>query len=134
MCVVKFNEYKLKIKYKDEKECNQIFLIDLENEQEIGYISFKLNNSPYKHAWLYKIEIEEKYQCNGFGTLLLKLFENYCIDNKIDYVEGKYYPLNKVAKPFYLKNNYKIEKEYYDTYVVKNLKEKNVLKIDELSK
>ena len=101
---------------------NDFCTIQLNTQSEqIGFINFKLNSKNPKSVWLNKIQIKEKYQSNGLANILLELFETYCKDKRYFTIEGKFYPENDHAKPFYEKNGYTIEKEYYDTYIYKDL-------------
>ena len=58
--------------------------------------------------------------------MLLKLFENDCIEHYVKVVEGKFYPHDEegdVVKSFYEKHGYSIYKDGYDTEIYKcNLK------------
>ncbi len=120
--------------YNEETKYNDIKLIDSNNKETIGYVNFKFNYSPIRSAWLNKIEVTPKYQSMGFGKVLLKLFERYCMESRIFYIEGKFFPENDHAKPFYLKNGYKIEKEYYETLITKTLNIKQKIDIEEMCK
>lgn len=121
----KIGEIKLEYNYDSMHIFNEIKLIDVSNNQEIGYINFKFYNEPYKYVWLNKIEVYKNYQSMGFGKFLLKCFEKFCIKNQYYNIEGKYYPENEFAKPLYIKNGYKIIKEYYETLLVKTLDKNN---------
>ena len=104
---------------------NVIKLLSLDYET-IGSLVYKFKSGM---AWLYKIEVEKKYQSDGFGHLLMSLFEEDCAKNRIKTIEGKFYPDNSHAKPFYLKRGYEIVKEYYDTYIFKTLNNSNHFEI-----
>ncbi len=88
---------------------------------EIGYVSFKIKK--FK-AWLQKIEVKPEYQSQKFGHLLIALFEEYLMERRCREVEGKFYPANHHAKPFYEKHGYTIEKDGYDTIIYKFLSTK----------
>ena len=58
---------------------NVIKLLSLDYET-IGSLVYKFKSGM---AWLYKIEVEKKYQSDGFGHLLMSLFEEDCAKNRI---------------------------------------------------
>ena len=103
-----------------EDDNKSIYLLN--DYEMIGSIDFKVYPEKQK-VWIYKIEVKEKYQSRGYGEELLKLFEDYCRKHRIFYVEGKFYPENDHARPFYIKHGYEIYKEYYSTYIYKDLRE-----------
>lgn len=73
------------------------------NGEIVGFLSFGIKD---KYAWLYKIETDEAYQHQGIGTALIYTMEYLLMLEGVKRVEAKYYPDNKFAKPFYLKNDY----------------------------
>ncbi len=126
----------VKVKYTHNENYNyyEIKLIDLKNNNLIGFVNYKFNYKGVKTAWLNLIKVEDNYQSKGFGNVLLKLFEKECINNRFYNIEGKFFPENDHAKPFYEKNGYKIEKEYYETLVTKLLNENQKIDIEEMCK
>jgi len=105
-----------------------------EHKNKLGFINFQILDksiwygSSHKTAWIYLIETEEKYQHKGIGKTLLDVMEYVAVLNKCENIEGKYYPTNEYAKPFYLKNGYSIEVDDYEQFVIKHLnKEENFL-------
>ncbi len=109
--------------------------IMLKKDKElIGLINFKFSREHGdKVAWIYVIEVKEKFQSKKFGDILINLFEDYCKKERIKRVEGKFYPTNMNARPFYLKHGYEIYKEDYETYILKVLdyiKENNSYKAE----
>ena len=89
-------------------------------KQEVARITFKTNNKN-RHIWLNKISTDEKYQHKGYGTALIYAFEYVAKVLKFDQIEGKYYPENQYAKPFYDKHEYAIYKDGYETFITKSL-------------
>jgi len=97
----------------------KISLVIESNKDEIGYVTFKIKTATHRIAWLQKIAVHEKYQSQKFGDMLIKLMEEYLIKHRCDEIEGKFFPTNHHARPFYKKHSYKIIKEDYETYIYK---------------
>lgn len=97
------------------------YTIKIMNENStMGYLTFKIKREGYNNSiWLNKIETYKKFAHQGVGTALIQLLEYFAYKNNLQYIEGKFYPDNEYAKPFYEKYSYKIEKEYYETFVSK---------------
>ena len=91
----------------------------IDNKETIGSITYIFNN---KIAWITKIEVSPQYRNKGIGSMLIKIFENDCVDNYIRSVEGKFYPDGETrenVENFYLKNGYSVEKGVDDPLVYK---------------
>ena len=62
--------------------------------------------------------------------MLIKLFENDCIEHYVREIEGKFYPHDEegdVVRVFYEKHGYTIYKDGYDTEIYKcNLKKHEI--------
>lgn len=71
--------------------------------------------------WLYKISTKEGYQHKGYATAVLKTLEYLTQYLRYRWIEGKFYPDNEFAKPFYDKHGYTIYKDGYETFVIKTL-------------
>ena len=122
------------MKYISQKHNKEIIiqLINIDNENEyqaqaiadngdiMGTISFLIKRKDHT-VWLRKIETNPKYQHQGVGQALLDTLEYFTIQKRLCLIEGKFYPDNEFARPFYLKNNYSIDKDGYDTFVSKYL-------------
>lgn len=93
-----------------------------EDGRQVGFLNFKLNRKRGRLVELNKIKIYDEFQGKGYATALIKAFEYYVATKLMGFmVEGKFYPDNHRAKPFYEKNGYEIEKDGYDTMVTKIL-------------
>lgn len=94
--------------------CFTISCINVEGE-EMGYATCLLKEDS---LWLYKIETYEKFAHQGVGSALLDIVEFLAMQNRRKTVDGKYYPLNEFAKPFYEKHGYFIpnQKGGWDDY------------------
>ena len=94
--------------------------------KEIGNVYFSIK---YDTAFLFKIIVTDKdYHSIGVGSAMLEYFENSCINRRVKYVEGKFYPEGygaENARNFYLKHGYQIEKDGYETMIYKRLQELN---------
>ena len=125
---------------KQNKEIN-IQLINTDNDKEfqaraiadngdvMGTAYFSVNRKERK-LWLRKIETKPKYQNLGIGKALLDTLEYFTIQNRLCVIEGKFYPDNEYARPFYLKNGYDIYKEDYETYVGKYISHESLAEED----
>lgn len=103
-----------------EDKHNDFYEVQVVDEEVMGYATFKININK-NYTWLYKIVTNEKYQHMGVGQALLDIIEYISCKKLVRNIEGKFYPNNEYAKPFYEKNNYQIYKDGYDTYVGKRL-------------
>lgn len=92
------------------------------SNEEIGFATFKFSEKRRANVWLQNIKIKEKFQSKGLGKVLIKMFENFCYDKRRYIIEGKFYPENNHSKTFYENNGYSIEKEYYETFIYKDLR------------
>lgn len=90
----------------------------------MGRINFKVD---FNKAWIYSIKTFDEYQSRGVGQALLDACEYISCKNGVKCIQGKYYPSNEYAKPFYEKNGYKITKEYYETFIIKYINYKKTL-------
>ena len=90
----------------------------------MGEISFKIKSGK---TWIYNIATEEAYQHNGIGQALIYVCEYMSATRNVKLIEGKYYPSNEFAKPFYDKNGYEIIKEGYETFIQKGIVKCEVL-------
>lgn len=97
--------------YYDENQKFYSYKIN-RGDVQMGFINFK-ETSIYgkKCFWLYKIEVNEKYQHQGVGQALLYAMEYTALEKRIPKIMGKFYPSNEFAKPFYIKNDYYIYSE-----------------------
>lgn len=71
--------------------------------------------------WLYKISTVEGYQHKGYATAVIKTLEYLTSYIRYSWIEGKFYPDNQYAKPFYDKHGYTIYKDDYETFVTKTI-------------
>lgn len=95
----------------DENESFYSYKAMIGNE-EMGFINFKDSKIYGKRSfWIYKIEVNEKYQHQGVGQALLNAMELTALNKRVSTICGKFYPTNQYAKHFYLKNGYTISRE-----------------------
>ena len=96
-----------------------------DNGEEMGFATFAVKQKERK-VWLRKIQTNPGYENIGVGKAILDVLEYFTIQNRLCIIEGKFYPDNEYARPFYLKNNYDISKEDYDTFVTKYIGHESV--------
>ena len=114
----------IKFLYYSQDDFYKILAIN-ENNQEMGYLTFKIKNGFSRKLWLNKIETKQEFQNQKVGTALIGCLEYFAGVCNIDFIEGKFYPTNDYAKPFYLKHGYEIYKDEYEWFVDKTLNLEN---------
>lgn len=108
----------IKLKSLGDNEYEILALSD--NDTIMGKATFVIKPRQ-RTVWLRKIETYPQFQDKGVGQALLDVLEYFTVSKGLRHIEGKFYPDNEFAKPFYLKNDYDIYKEDYETYVEKYL-------------
>lgn len=105
-------------------DCFHIMKMYTPDNKDCASLRFNIKGNK---AWLYYIEVKDEYQGLGLGQKLFSVFEYFIAKHNVESFEGKYYPLNDKAKPFYLKNGCEIWKDGYDTIVSKNFDKKETI-------
>ena len=124
----KNGEIDCELKYSDEGDFYTLYAFD--GKDLMGFSTFLFKNEyGINKMWLQYIETKEQFAHKGVATALINIMEYISYNNRVDKVEGKYYPKNEYAKPFYEKNGYDIDHEYYDWYIDKRLDFNEVLKL-----
>ena len=118
--VNKDKQINLKFLYNSQDNYYKILALNNEN-QEMGYLTFKIKTGFSRKIWLNKIETKPEFQNQKVGTALIGCMEYFASQCNIDFIEGKFYPTNDYAKPFYIKRGYEIYKDEYEWYVDKTL-------------
>lgn len=118
----------LETHYDEEDNFYTTTAMSMQNEK-MGYITYKFIPKE-RLAWLCKIETYENYQHQGVATALLSFFEHEVRSKRYFRIEGKYYPTNDFAKPFYQKMGYSIEKDGYEQYVDKYLNQDSTIQFE----
>lgn len=105
-----------------------------EDGQVMGYVTFKQHSDNPRTMWLQKIETYKEFQGRGVGDALLSVMEYTTLDTRKTSIDGKFFPDNEFAKPFYEHRGYDITKDGYETYVGKYLSDKQKKRItDEIA-
>lgn len=126
------NNKKINIKFLYNETQNYYTLLAVDDEKAVGKLTFKLDYRSFnRKLWLNKISVIDECSHLGVGTALLTMMEVFAYRNRISDVEGKYYPENEFAKPFYDKHGYDIWKDGYDWYVSKMLHEDKLKEISD---
>lgn len=104
---VKINDWNKLFNQMNNDIGNYAYLIT-DNNTVVGFIQFKaiiLSNSFFEeqYGFIREFWIDEKYRKQGYGTKLLKLAEDYFINNRIYQV----ILTTATASDFYTKNGYK---------------------------
>lgn len=97
--------------YAEKLAENSKNLVICHNDEKLGFICFYANDLKSKRAFISLICVKEKYQKNGYATVLLKKMFEFCKDS-MSSVELEVYADNVKAIEFYKKNGFqKIEKQ-----------------------
>lgn len=83
-------------------------------EKNVGYLKFTIYPDS-KKAELNDIHIDKPYRNTGIGSYLLKKFQSKCMEENIQYIEGKLSSVDEqtedelnLRNSFYKKHNFKI--------------------------
>jgi len=88
----------------------------------LGFITFSIKQGCFcKKIWINKIETVEEHREKGVGSKLINYLENFAKENRIGYIEGKFFPSNASAKNFYEHRGYSIEQDGYEKFVCKSI-------------
>lgn len=118
----------LETNYDEEDNFYTTTAISMQDEK-MGFITYKFIPKE-RLAWLCKIETYENFQHQGVATALISFFEHEVRSKRYYKIEGKYYPTNEFAKPFYKKMGYTIEKDGYEQYVDKYLSQDSTIQFE----
>ncbi|MBE5739090.1 MAG: GNAT family N-acetyltransferase [Clostridiales bacterium] len=113
----KGKQINIELKYYDDKYYKAEAFS--EDGEVMGVITFKPDGRG--SMWLQYIATNEKFQNMGVGDALLSVMEYRAVTTRIRNIEGKFYPSNDKAKPFYENRGYNIYKDGYETYLDKSL-------------
>lgn len=118
--MTKSGVFDFKLKYNEAD--NYYTLKALDSKKEMGMATFLFKSDRWsRKLWLQYIETKEKYAHSGIATAMIQIVEYFAYKNHVEEIEGKYYPKNEFAKPFYEKNGYDIDQEDYNWYIDKYL-------------
>lgn len=104
---VKTNEELKFILNKSLDNIEETFLLILEGEKIIGYLSYKIKGEQIKRLWIDEFVIDKNYRSNGYGNTLLKELEKICKENNYKSIELNCWAFNEKALEFYKNNGYK---------------------------
>ena len=92
------------------------------NQEVVGYLTYKIDYKT-RSSWLYKVAVPSEYRTCGIGSDLMAIYENECCLNRLNYIEGKFYPEGEdgdKVRTFYENRGYSVYKDGYETYVGKS--------------
>ncbi len=109
---------KKNITFEHKKEFHKHFIYAMYNQKKIGYAWFSIHEGD---AFLSYITVNKKYRNCHVGSALLDCVEIICRENRVDRIEGKFYPEidGKIVRAFYEKNGYMHYREDYEQYIGK---------------
>lgn len=124
------NDLYLEVAYDDFKDYYAVKAMSSADDL-LGLLTFKIKQENYyKKIWLYIIETYGKNQHKGVGSKMIIFLEDFAKQNKVRYIEGKYYPENKEAVKFYEKRGYVLDIDGYEQLICKNIDQKSELDKD----
>lgn len=109
--------------YSEKLYNNAIFILEKDNEKNIGFISMYVNDEINKIAYLIFLAIHEKYRKLGLGKELITKAEKTAIDSGMKKMKLEVRKLNINAIRFYERNGYKYISDASETsiYMIKDL-------------
>ncbi len=117
-------EYKIELVELDDNDLYRASAIS-DSGDVMGTVTFNIQ-SKSRTLWIRKIETNPEFQNQGVGKALLDVVEYFAVKSRCSTIEGKFFPDNEYARPFYLKNNYEIYKDGYETYINKYISHGNI--------
>ncbi|HEY4552567.1 MAG TPA: GNAT family N-acetyltransferase [Bacillaceae bacterium] len=101
-----------------EKENNQ-FLLLMDEGEPIGYAWIEVRNCPenifkkgYTSLYVHQISILESHRKKGGGVFLMKNIYKMAKSKEVDLIELDYWTDNEVAKRFYTKEGFKVNRAF----------------------
>lgn len=103
---------------------NAIFILEKDNEKNIGFISMYVNDKKSRIAYLIFLAVHENYRKLGLGKELIDKAEKTAIDNRMKKIKLEVKKSNINAIKFYERNGYKYidDASEISIYMIKNLK------------
>ena len=135
---IKYNEYFYDMKDRlkemiDQFKIDKSFLMYIkDNNKIIGGITGKNMNIKDSKITMSVLAVDEDYRNKGLGTLLIKEFENRCLEKNIKHIDlGSRFR----ATNLYLKNGYKysLMVQVYDSCTIDDIRKCNKYNFKELS-
>lgn len=84
------------------KECYTIKCLT-KDDDEMGFVTFTIYNNI---LWIYKLQTNPKFYHKGVASAIIDITEFLAIKHNAKRIEGKFFPTNEFARPFYEKNGY----------------------------
>ena len=94
--------FNLEFHANEQENLYKIICLSKENE-EMGFVSFSIKENL---VWILKLETNPKFARLGVASAIVDIMEYFAVNNGITRIEGKFYPDNQFARPFYEKNGF----------------------------
>lgn len=93
-----------------------------------GFLNYDIGKGFWKdrQANLHNIEVDETFRGNGLATYALAYLTEIAIAKRVNVIDGKFFPTTHSAHAVYDKNCFVVEREYYDTRIVKDIKDSDI--------
>ena len=114
----KGNIYSIKFNYDKPNKFFRISCYGDDNENELGYLTFKVSGRYNDCIFAYQLENTSEVG-RGVGSALIDGLEYFALQNRINKFEAKFFPTDDRAKSFYEKRGYEIFKDGYETMLFK---------------
>jgi hypothetical protein len=115
------NDKKIQVMLEGEEKMVITAFDDLDLHQ-VGYLNFKIDKG---RAYLSSIKVTDiDFLRTGVGSVMIGCFETYCKHNRVNYIDGRFYPNGDggiFAREFYEEHGYTIYRDGYEQYITKDL-------------
>lgn len=115
------NDKKIQVMLEGEEKMVITAFDDLDLHQ-VGYLNFKIDKG---RAYLSSIKVTDiDFLRTGVGSVMIGCFETYCKHNRVNYIDGRFYPNGDggiFAREFYEEHGYTIYRDGYEQYISKDL-------------
>lgn len=89
-----------------------------------GFLTYKIGKGVFfysRETVIANLEVKEEFQNMGIAGYIERFLTEKTVNNRVDYITGKFYPGNEHSANFYTSRGYEIEKEGYETLLLKRV-------------
>lgn len=109
----------------------EFFAFQNNTKTKVGFITYMAGKGYWydNQVTLFKLEVDQNFQGNGLGTYGLSFLTEIAFAKRMTMIDGKYFPTTTMAEHVYHKNGFNIEREYYDTRIVRYIENADIKNI-----